>query len=376
MNEARTEAGTPISDAALSKLVREKRVLVLCGAGGVGKTTSSAALALAGADAGRRVLVLTIDPAKRLAQALGIPERSTGPSPVPRDRLEAAGVTGPGTLDAWMLDPRVVFEEIIRRMATPEKALVILNSRLYKHLSDLVAGMQEYTAGEALYTFVEAGRYDLVVLDTPPSRNALDFLDAPSRLGRFLDEGIVQMFLPKEGGLLQRAGRFVGGVFGRVFGDSFVEELQVFMGAFSGMFGTMRQHAEGLRKLLASDAAAFVLVTSTEAEAMGEAMFFRDQLHRRTLPFAGFVLNRSYASLRGLAHPETLTHDGTEAERSAMRKLAQLAETERARAEADGKLLTQLKGLADGGFAVAAPHLGDAVEDLPGLLRLARGMAG
>lgn len=365
-----------LGDSALGRLVRSKRVIVLCGAGGVGKTTTAAALALAAADAGRRVLVLTIDPAKRLAQALGIPEHAALPSPVPRDRLEASGVTGSGTLDAWMLDPRVVFDDIVRRMSAPDKAHIILHSRLYRHMSDLVAGMQEYTAGEALYTFVKEGRYDLVVLDTPPSRNALDFLDAPTRMGRFLEEGLMALFMPRDGGLLRRAGRLVGSVFARIFGEAFIEELQAFIGAFSGMFATMRHHAEGLRQLLSSAEAAFLLVTSTEAEAMDEALFFRDQLARRELPFAGFVLNRSFAALEGLPHPGDLPHAASPEQRAALGKLGPLADVEQARAVADGRLLGRLRELAGQGFAVAAPHLGEAIEDLPGLLRLARGMAG
>jgi anion-transporting ArsA/GET3 family ATPase len=321
------------------------------------------------------VLVLTIDPARRLAQALGIPERSAKPTPVPRERLEACGVTGPGTLDAWMLDPRVVFDDVVRRMATPENAEALLNSRLYKHMSELVAGMQEYTAGEALYVFVQEGRYDLVVLDTPPSRNALDFLDAPSRLGRFIEEGVVNLFVPRDGGLLRKAGRLVGGVFSKVFGEGFVEELGAFMGAFGGMFGSMRQHAEGLRRLLASGDAAFLLVTSPEAEALGEAMFFREQLLRRQLPFAGFVLNRSFATLKDLSHPVDIAHERGEAH-GAVEKLSRLADLERAKAVSDEQLVGRLATMAAPGFAVAAPHLGEAVEDLPGLLRLARGMAG
>src|SRR5690606_13032316 len=155
-------------------------------------------------------------------------------------------------------------------------------------------GMQEYTAAEALHELATSGRYDLVVLDTPPSRNALAFLDAPGRLTRFLEDGIVQLFIPNDrGGLLQRAGRRVRGVFARVFGESFMEELQAFLGAFSGMFGALRSHSDQLRELLSSDQSAFLLVTSTEEEALTEALFFREQITHRGLPFAGFVLNRS-----------------------------------------------------------------------------------
>ena len=168
--------------AELEALITTKKVLVCCGAGGVGKTTTAAALALAAARSGRRVLVLTIDPAKRLAQALGIREHMRHPTPLSPETLAQAGVTT-GTLDAWMLNPDVVFEGLVHRMApTMAQAERVLKSRLFRHLSELVAGMQEYTAAEALYELSTTGRYDLVVLDTPPARNALDFLEALGKL--------------------------------------------------------------------------------------------------------------------------------------------------------------------------------------------------
>lgn len=366
---APAHAGSQLED-----ILRTKKVLVLCGAGGVGKTTSSAALALQAASMGRKVLVLTIDPARRLAQALGIPPHAQAPSPVPPDRLAHAGVAS-GRLDAWMIDPRVVFDQIVRRLAPPGQAELILRSRMYAHMSELVAGMQEYTAGEAMFHLASSGDYDLVVLDTPPSRNALDFLDAPNRLTRFLDENVVQLFLPREGGLLRRAGRFVGGVFARVFGEEFITELQEFMGAFSGMFAGMRREADGLRELLESPTSAFLLVTSPEEEALREALFFRDEVTRRKLPFAGFVLNRSHARLAALEHPPVPPAPFSEVVREAVAKLRLLGDREQLRARSDAALLGRLTELAgEGRFAVAAPHLGEAVEDLPGLLRLARGM--
>ena len=196
---------------SLQSLMRDKRVLVLCGAGGVGKTTTAAALGVAAARAGRRVLVLTIDPARRLAEAMGLTEGGPEPTPIPSERLYAGGPPGPGRLDVWMLDPRVVFERFVRRLSpNPESARTILDNRLYRFLSDLVAGMQEYAAAEALDHFLEGGQYELIVLDTPPSRHALDFLEAPGRLARFLDDRIVSLFLPEDkgrGGRLWQIGR-------------------------------------------------------------------------------------------------------------------------------------------------------------------------
>ncbi len=365
----------------LATLIKNRKVIVCCGAGGVGKTTTSAALGLAAARAGRRVLVLTIDPARRLAQAMGISENTREPVAIERARLAEAGVTT-GSLDAWMLNPDVVFESLVNRMATSkEQAKRILESRLFKALSELVAGMQEYTAAEALYEFSTGGRYDLVVLDTPPARNALDFLEAPGKLARFLDERIIGLFLPSKErkglGIFKKATELIGTVFTKVFGGEFFAEIQEFLGAFSGMFGPMRQHAEGVRQLLGSQHAAFLLVTSPDQAALAEARFFRDRILQMGLPFAGFVLNRSWARTDGFVEPESLelSSDASGATRSGLEKLKKLAKVELQRVTRDRALLEKLgEELPGSAVAVAAPYLGEAIEDLKGLARLAHGI--
>ena len=358
-------------------LVREKKVIVCCGAGGVGKTTTAAAIGVASAIHGRRVLVLTIDPARRLAEAMGIPEAARVPSPVPREKLDALGVPVQGELFAWMLSPEVVFESMVRRLASDEgRVKEILNNRLYQHLSRIVAGMQEYTAAEALYTLSTEGKYDLVVLDTPPSRNALEFLEAPRKLSMFLDERVIGVFLPKKGAFMRAASDLIERVFSRAFGEGFYKELQSFLGAFSGMFGGMRAHADAVRKLLTSDDAAFLLVTSPEPAALAEASYFQTKIKELGLPFAGYVLNRSWAYTRGFSGPESieLGPEAGEMERVAMKKLAQLADGERWRAQRDRDLLARLRMETESGSAIATPHLGGAVEDLVGLGALARNL--
>jgi anion-transporting ArsA/GET3 family ATPase len=358
-------------------LVREKKVIVCCGAGGVGKTTTAAAIGVASAIHGRKVLVLTIDPARRLAEAMGIPEAARVPSPVPREKLDQLGVPVHGELYAWMLSPEVVFEQMVRRLASDEdRVKEILNNRLYQHLSKIVAGMQEYTAAEALYTLASEGKYDLVVLDTPPSRNALEFLEAPRKLSMFLDERVIGVFLPKKGAIMAAASSLIERVFTRAFGEGFYKDLQGFLGAFSGMFGGMRAHAEAVRKLLSSDDAAFLLVTSPEPAALSEASFFQAKIKELGLPFAGYVLNRSWAYTRGFLGPETipLGPETTELERSGVRKLTQLADAERWRAQRDRDLLARLRMETESGSAIATPHLGGAVEDLVGLGALARNL--
>jgi anion-transporting ArsA/GET3 family ATPase len=361
----------------LEPLVRHKRVIVCCGAGGVGKTTTAAALGLASAVMGRRVLVLTIDPARRLAEAMGIPEAATAPTGVPRPNLTTLGVPMQGALDAWMLSPEIVFEAMVRRLASDEgRVQEILQNRLYQHLSRIVAGMQEYTAAEALYTLSTGGRYDLVVLDTPPSRNALEFLEAPRKLSMFLDERIIGVFLPSKSALFRAASDLVERVFTKAFGEGFYSELQGFLAAFSGMFGGMRAHAEAVRELLMSSEASFVLVTSPEPSALAEAEFFEAKIRDLGVPFAGYVLNRSWAYTRGFVGPESivLPSECSEVERVALRKLTQLADVERWRAQRDRDLLARLRMQTGGAAAIATPHLGGAIEDLAGLAELARNL--
>lgn len=355
-----------------SDLVRDKQVIVCCGAGGVGKTTTAAAVGLAGALEGRRVLVLTIDPARRLAEAMGIPAGGPTPARVPRELVQT------GELSAWMLDPRVVFEDMVRRLSdTKDRADRVLGNKLYLALRDLIAGMQEYTAAEALYMFHESGDYDLVVLDTPPSRNALEFLEAPRKLALFLDEKIIGVFLPGASGgggmFWSRARGLVSSVFDRIFGEGFMGDLQSFLSGFSGMFASMRGHADAVRSLLTSDQSSFIVVTSPDSAARTEARFMQEKLREMRLPFSGYVLNRSWAYTRGLISPTTLGVGATPEAKSAIAKLEALAAHEQRLAERDRLVLNELRG--DGACeATATPHLGAAIEDFAGLLTLATGL--
>jgi len=365
----------PAGPTHLARLVRDKRVIVVCGAGGVGKTTTSAAIGMAGARAGRKTLVLTIDPARRLAEAMGIPAAAKAPSVLSPALL---GLPPSGELSAWMLDPAVVFETMIRALAeSPEKAERVLRSRLYGHVSKLIAGMQEYTAAEGLYTFAQSGRYDLVVLDTPPSRNALEFLEAPRKLSGFLDERVVSLFLPKGGGgFMRAASSLVSKVFTRIFGAGFFDELREFVGAFSGMFGAMREHSTDVRALLTSSDAAFVLVTSPEPSALAETRFFRGRMQELGVPLEGTVLNRSYAYTRGLVRPGPAPEGASPALASAYTKLGALADLELHRADRDRRLLASLVAEAEGTFAIATPHFGNGLSDVPALVSLAEMLVG
>jgi anion-transporting ArsA/GET3 family ATPase len=346
----------------------------------VGKTTTSAALALAAARAGRRSLVLTIDPARRLAQALGIPPTGKEPVVIDPARLTEAGVhlADGGELSAWMLDPKVVLESVVDRFApSADDAETIRSTGLYQALCEVMAGLQEYTAAEALYSFHAEERYDLIVLDTPPSRNALDFLDAPRRLARFLDERTLAIFAPeaaqKASAMVRAASRVVGTALARTFGETFATELRTFLGAFGKLFARMRVHASGVRELLRSSEAAFLVVTSPDPAALGEAAYFQKRIGELGLTNEGFVLNRSYAFEGPVEVPQrTKERLGLDEGPlvAALEKLIPLALIESERVVRHREVLEQLEaGSRDQGGkgATALPYLDMAVESIAAL---------
>ena len=345
----------------VSKLIRESRIIVCCGAGGVGKTTTSGAIAIAGARMGRRVLVLTIDPSKRLAEALGVERNPPAPVALKEDRLRSVGINPPGTLDAWMLDPKLIADQEVRAIVKdPKDVEKLLQNRIYKHVTTMVAGMHEYTAMQALHRFVLSGRYDLVVLDTPPSRHALDFLEAPGRLSRFLDGRIFKMFMPQEhvGGLRRAAGSIVSRVLGGVLGEQFASDLSVFFGVFSGVLSTLNRDVSGMRDFLSQPDVAFLLVTSPAPAALEEALFFQKKTDELKLPFRGFVLNRSHAYDEGRQFPNDAIFANETIPRSSIEKLQILAESERSLIARDQELVRDLGRRAGvGGFATALPVL-------------------
>ena len=270
------------------------RIVVCCGAGGVGKTTTAAAIALRAAERGRTVVVLTIDPARRLAQAMGLEELDNTPREV------ASVDTGNGgRLDAMMLDMKRTFDEIVLAHSTPERARQIFANPFYQSLSSSFAGTQEYMAMEKLGQLQSSGRWDLVVVDTPPSRSALDFLDAPQRLGSFLDGRFLKLLTApaKAGGraYLKVVNAGVGAVTGvltRVLGAQMLDDLQGFVGAMDTMFGGFRERADATYALLTAPGTAFVVVAAPERDALREASYFVERLGRDGLPVAGLVLNR------------------------------------------------------------------------------------
>uniref|UniRef100_A0AAU3I2R5 ArsA family ATPase n=1 Tax=Streptomyces sp. NBC_01393 TaxID=2903851 RepID=A0AAU3I2R5_9ACTN len=274
----------------------ETRIVVCCGSGGVGKTTTAAALGLRAAERGRKVVVLTIDPARRLAQSMGIDSLDNTPRRV-------KGVEGSGELHAMMLDMKRTFDEIVEAHADGDRAAAILGNPFYQSLSAGFAGTQEYMAMEKLGQLRARDEWDLIVVDTPPSRSALDFLDAPKRLGSFLDGRLIRLLTApaKLGG---RAGmKFLNvgmsmmtGTLGKLLGGQLLKDVQTFVAAMDTTFGGFRTRADATYKLLQAPGTAFLVVAAPERDALREAAYFVQRLAAEEMPFAGLVLNRVHGS--------------------------------------------------------------------------------
>ena len=281
---------------SIAPRVEGKRVIICAGSGGVGKTTTSAALAMGLAAQGRKVAVVTIDPARRLADSLGLEELGNEPRLVDPDRFAGHGIEMRGELWAMMLDAKRTFDELIGRLAPDEQARdEVLGNRIYQELSSAVAGSQEFTAIAKLYDLDRSGAFDVLVLDTPPSRNALDFLDAPDRLTGFLEGRLLRVFLAPTGLAARMMGRGTGVVFGvlrRVTGVDLLRDLSVFFRVLGGLIDGFRERAKGVKRLLSDPATTFLIVTSPEPEPAAEAVFFRDKLREAGMPFGGLVVNR------------------------------------------------------------------------------------
>ncbi|MFD9032598.1 ArsA family ATPase [Streptomyces sp. NPDC059567] len=274
------------------------RIIVCCGAGGVGKTTTAAALGVRAAERGRKVVVLTIDPARRLAQSMGIDSLDN----IPR-KVEGIKGSDGGELHAMMLDMKRTFDEIVEAHADAERARAILENPFYQSLSAGFAGTQEYMAMEKLGQLRARDEWDLIVVDTPPSRSALDFLDAPKRLGSFLDGKFIKLLMApaKMGG---RAGmKFLNvgmsmmtGTLGKLLGGQFLKDVQTFVAAMDTMFGGFRTRADATYKLLQAPGTAFLVVATPERDALREAAYFVERLAAEEMPLAGLVLNRVHGS--------------------------------------------------------------------------------
>jgi anion-transporting ArsA/GET3 family ATPase len=287
---------------------RRTRIIVCCGSGGVGKTTTSAAIGLRAAERGRQVCVLTVDPARRLAQSMGLTVLDNTPRLV--DGVSSAAG---GSLHAMMLDMKRTFDEIVEAHAEPARAAQILANPFYQSVSSSFAGTQEYMAMEKLGQLRRSDEWDLIVVDTPPSRSALDFLDAPERLGRFLDGRLIRVLTtPAKASrpftkVLNAGFSVVTGTLTKILGAQVLRDAQTFVTAFDTMFGGFRERADATYKLLQAPGTSFLVVAAPEPDALREAAYFVERLDEERMPLAGLILNRVHRSpAAGLSAPRSL----------------------------------------------------------------------
>ncbi|MDX6323739.1 MAG: hypothetical protein QOK15_93 [Nocardioidaceae bacterium] len=361
------------------------QVIVCCGSGGVGKTTTSAALALRAAEQGRKVVVLTIDPARRLAQAMGIERLDNVPRPV-------SGLEGPsgGSLDAMMLDMKRTFDEVVESQASPEKAQAILNNPFYVTLSSSFAGTQEYMAMEKLGQLrrdaARNGRWDLIVVDTPPARSALDFLDAPERLSGFLDGRFIRLLLaPAKGPAKLMTAGFgaVTNTMAKVVGAQVLKDLQTFIAASDTLFGGFRNRAQQTFELLQTRETAFLVVASPEADALREAAYFVERLNAERMPLAGLVVNRATPALDGLSAEQAIagaerleSADGATTSGRTTAGLLRLHADRMRRVDRELRMRQRFQAAHPHVSTVVVPALSTDVHDLEGLRRVGELLAG
>jgi anion-transporting ArsA/GET3 family ATPase len=362
---------------SVAELLAGKRVCVCAGSGGVGKTTTSAAIALGMAARGAKVAVVTIDPARRLANALGLEELQNEPTRVSEERLGGAGLEIRGELWAMMLDPKRTFDELIDRVAPdPARAQEIKRNRVYRELSTAVSGSQEFTAIAKLYELDQEAEFDLLVLDTPPSRNAMDFLDAPGRLTSFLEGRAMKAFVRPTGAGMRVLGLGASPVLAalkRVTGVDLLSDLTTFFGLLGDMTNDFSLRAAQVERLLHADTTAFLLVTSAQREPIDEAIWFRRTLQTSGLPFAGVVVNRVHHDLLGDSEPEDVA--AMLAGRLGPELAAKVAANFRdyhVLARRDHNNIARLAAELDGSPLLLVPQLDDDVHDVAGLLLMHR----
>ena len=351
-----------------------KHVVICAGSGGVGKTTTSAALAMGLAARGQKVAVVTIDPAKRLADSLGLEDLDNEPRRVDPSRFAGHGVDMQGELWAMMLDAKRTFDELIERLSPDAKTRdEVLANRIYQELSSAVAGSQEFTAIAKIYELDRSGDFDVIVLDTPPSRNALDFLDAPDRLTGFFEGRALRVFLAPTGVAARVMGRGTSVVFSvlrRVTGVDLLEDLSVFFRALGGLVDGFRERARGVKRLLGDAGTTFLIVTSPEREPVEEAIFFRGKLADAGMPFGGLVVNRVQLDLLdGDPDAAAAALDG-DVDDELRGKVAETLRELQVLADRDRASLTHLMTELDERDPVVIPLLEGDVHDVDGLARV------
>jgi anion-transporting ArsA/GET3 family ATPase len=359
-------------------ILEGKEICICAGSGGVGKTTTSAAIAAGMAARGLRVCVLTIDPAKRLADSLGLAELGNDARRVDPRLFAHHGVEMRGELWAMMLDAKATFDELIARQAPDEEARDrVLENRIYQQISNALAGSQEYMAMEKLFELHTEGRFDLLVLDTPPTRNALDFLDAPRRLTQFIEGRSLRVFMKPTGVAARVAGRGASvmlGVMKRLVGFDLLADLAEFFNAFSGMIDGFQARAKRVNSLLADPMTCFLVVCGPQGEPVDEAVYFHRKLVEAKLPFGGVIVNKVHypaERLRG----DVVDLRGALAERLGDELAERVADNfadYQALAERDAHNIERLAAELRASGVIRVPYLDEDVHDLSGLAEINR----
>jgi len=362
---------------SIADRLQGKRIVICAGSGGVGKTTTSAALAMGLAAEGARVAVVTIDPAKRLATSLGLKELGNEPRLVDPQRFADQGLEMHGELWAMMLDAKRTFDELIEKLSPDDKTRdEVLGNRIYQELSGAVAGSQEFTAIAKIYELDQDDAYDVIVLDTPPSRNALDFLDAPDRLTGFFEGRALRVFLAPTGLAARVMGKGTGVVFSvlkKVTGVDLLTDLSVFFKALGGLIDGFKERAEGVKAILTDPATTFLIVSSPEREPVDEAIFLRGKLREAGMPFGGLVVNRVHVAADDEAQTDTLAADlSGELGDKLAGKVARTLEEFRVLAVRDAASIVRLSKELGEKNPIVIPHLDGDVHDVEGLLAIRR----
>jgi anion-transporting ArsA/GET3 family ATPase len=365
--------------ASIAELLEGKRVCICAGSGGVGKTTTSSAIAAGMAARGLKVAVLTIDPAKRLADSLGLPELGNTERQVDPALFAEVGMdTNGGELWAMMLDAKQTFDEVVRKHAPDaETRDRILSNRIYQQLSNALAGSQEYMAMEKLFEIHAEDRYDLLVLDTPPSRNALDFLDAPRRLTQFIEGRALQVFLKPTGLGMKVFGRGAGMMFGvlkRLTGVDLLQDLAEFFQAMSGMVGGFQERAKRVTQLLADPETSFLVVCAPQGEPIEEAVYFHRKLVEAKLPFGGVIVNKVHYEDEMPVEQTELGPELVDAvgDEDLARRVRENFEDFQALSARDRRNVEHLAKEMRTRAVIRVPYLDEDVHDLAGLMEINR----
>ncbi len=359
---------------SIAEILADRKICICAGSGGVGKTTTSAAIASGLAARGMKVAVLTIDPAKRLADSLGLEELGNEPRQVDPALFTEAGVEMKGELWAMMLDSKATFDELVERNAPDEAARDrILENRIYRQISNALAGSQEYMAMEKLYEIHQSGDYDFLVLDTPPSRNALDFLDAPKRLTQFIEGRSLQIFMKPTGlatSLIGRGSAVMFQVLKRILGFDLLSDIGEFLQAFSGMVDGFSERAKSVSALLADPATSFIVVCGPQGEPIEEAIFFQRKLLEAEMPVGGIIVNKVHYEIDGGEGVEKTLINQLGVDSDLAARVSANFDNYRALASRDAENISRLSRDLNAQTVIRVPYFDEDVHDLGGLLKI------